>query len=107
MNTIFNCTLNEVSPFQLEGVYTINSLFIEDQKEKRKDLLSFHWKPSQEEMEFRAGKLAQMAKATGAIEALLEGPSFFVSTLESAMRDKGILPIYAYSIEEGEYVEVT
>lgn len=93
MRYIFNCTQHKETREQIDsGVYSVTEYV-----ESIQELLTFVLIPTQSEMDDRAKKLAVMAKITGAKEVMLGGAPFFMSTLEKAMIDVGIRPIYAFS----------
>jgi hypothetical protein len=62
--------------------------------------LTFDAIPSSEDMKERADFLARIAKDSGASKAMIGGAPFFMSTLEKALLDVGIKPVYAFSVRE-------
>ena len=62
--------------------------------------LTFDAIPSGEEMAQRANFLAAIAKESGCTKAMIGGAPFFMSALESALKDVGIVPLYAFSVRD-------
>lgn len=62
--------------------------------------LTFDDIPSVEEMQKRARFLAAIAKESGATAAMIGGAPFFMSTLERALIEAGVKPVYAFSRRE-------
>lgn len=65
--------------------------------ETLRTLLTFDQLPSRTEIKGRAEALALMAEAAGADAAMIGGAPFLMSTLEAALLNKGIRPMYAFS----------
>lgn len=63
-------------------------------------LLTFDSIPTKQEMKSRAGDLVLLAIDSGAKEAMIGGAPFFMSTLEKALKDAEIKPLYAFSKRE-------
>jgi hypothetical protein len=64
------------------------------------DCLTFDDIPTQGRMWSRAVLLAAAAKASGAESAMIGGAPFFMATLELALAQRGIQPLYAFSKRE-------
>jgi hypothetical protein len=75
------------------------------EKEGVRALLTFGGLPSKEEVSARAEALAEMAAAAGADAAMIGGAPYLMALLESALRSRGIKPLYAFS--ERRSVEFT
>jgi len=69
-------------------------------KEWLRGLLTFEEPPSQSELRRRARLIALFAEATGTEKAMIGGAPFFMSTLETALKERGIQPLYAFSKRE-------
>lgn len=73
-------------------------------KEKVKDLLTFTDIPSRGELRQRAMELAEIAAKAktqyGAHRAMIGGAPYFMAPLEKALRERGIVPVYAFSVRE-------
>ena len=69
------------------------------------DVLTFDSLASTSTMTSRAILLAQAAIKSGATHAMIGGAPFFMSTLERVLAQRGIQPLYAFSVRES--VEVT
>lgn len=92
---ILNLTQHTASQDQLaEGVFEPS-----DKTEIQK-LLTFNTIPSEVELETAAKTLAAIAVESGATYAMIGGAPFFMAPLESALKEVGIKPIYAFSVRE-------
>ena len=60
-------------------------------------LLTFVSAPTKVEMKARASKLAQIAVEANAEAAMIGGAPYFMSTLETALKEVGVKPLYAFS----------
>ena len=65
-----------------------------------RSLLTFTTIPSQEEMEERAKRIAEIAKEQSCDSAMIGGAPYFMSSLEKALREVGIKPVYAFSVRQ-------
>lgn len=91
---IFNLTQHEATEEQVaDGVVDPD----EDVKKEIKNLLTFDDIPSDAEMQERSRKLAEITQASGYKTAMIGGASWFMSTLEKTLVDKGISFVYAFS----------
>jgi hypothetical protein len=63
-------------------------------------LLTFDEIPSKVTMRTRATKIARFASQSGFKTAMIGGAPFFMSTLEKALIDAGIKPVYAFSVRD-------
>ncbi|MEB3489915.1 hypothetical protein ROV45_02000 [Pasteurella multocida] len=63
-------------------------------------LITFDEAPTLAEMQERARKLAQIATEHDVEYAMVGGAPFFASTLEKALLNAGITPVYAFSQRE-------
>lgn len=94
MKEIFNLTQHKATQEQIDsGVIDIDNHLI-------KDLLTFENKPSSFEILGRALKISDIAVSLGAKHVMIGGAPFFMSALESALKDKGIRVLYAFSKRE-------
>lgn len=66
-------------------------------RETLQKLLTFKDLPNAGEIYSRAAKIADLAWDTGARKAMIEGPSFLMSALETALKERDITPCYAFS----------
>lgn len=81
---------------------------LEEEREQLVQLLTFDDIPSKEEMEIRAKEIAQLAKKEYdrivmpwlPCQGMIGGAPFFMATLERALREVGITPVYAFSRRE-------
>jgi len=76
---------------------------IEPSAENRKtiiSLLNFDEIPSSKEMEYRAEKLAEIVSESGCNAAMIGGAPYFMAPLERSLLNKGIKPLYAFSLRE-------
>jgi hypothetical protein len=90
--SILNLTQHKASKEQIEsGVIDPIS------QELIQDLITFNELPTQEEMEKRADKLAEIAENHNCKKALIGGAPYFMSTLESIFEFRGIATYYAFS----------
>jgi hypothetical protein len=71
---------------------------------KIKDLLTFSSLPTREEISKRAEGLAEIADffraSVGLDAAMIGGAPYLMSALEHALRQRGIIPVYAFSERE-------
>ena len=63
-------------------------------------LLTFNAIPSKEEMAERASKLAAVAVNEKCDAAMIGGAPYFMSALELALKERGVKPMYAFSVRE-------
>ena len=100
MKKIANLTQHSATDIQVEeGVFNL------DQSLNLGAILTFTTAPSEEEMQERAKKLANIAAEAGAEAAMIGGAGYFMRPLEEALREKGIKPLYSFS--ERKSVEKT
>ena len=64
------------------------------------DVLTFRTPPTEGQMWSRAVLLAAVAAKHGADAAMIGGAPFFMSVLEKALAQRGIQPLYAFSVRE-------
>ena len=64
------------------------------------EVLTFDTIPGAAELERRAYVLAYLAAQSGCKKAMIGGAPFFMSTLEKALAQNGIQPVYAFSQRE-------
>ena len=89
---ILNLTQHTATPEQVEaGVIEVF------EKSKVKALLTFDEKPTKDEMEDRAIRLARICREEGVTKAMIGGAPYFMSTLERVLKENGIQPLYAFS----------
>src|SRR3989344_2926131 len=69
-------------------------------KEAIQKLITFDELPSTEEMVARAARLADLVAKEGAEVAMIGGAPFFMSTLERALKERGVCTVYAFSRRE-------
>jgi len=98
---ILNLTQHNATPDQIaQGVADLPD------PQNLRDALTFDALPSAEEISNRAAYIAAMAQAfdmerdQGPISAMIGGAPFLMSSLEGALREVGIEPIYAFSVRE-------
>lgn len=90
---ILNLTQHIPTPAQVEaGVVEPRN------KAEVQNLLTFEVLPSKEEIKARAQALARLAQAAGAEAALIGGVQYLMSSLEQALKEVGIKPIYSFSV---------
>ena len=65
-----------------------------------KALLDFQTLPSVADVWQRARQLAQLAKASGASQAMIGGAPFLMKELEFQLLAVGVSPLYAFSVRE-------
>ena len=63
-------------------------------------LLTFAELPSAEDVKARAEALANLASLTRASAAMIGGAPYLMAPLETALRERGIKPLYAFSRRE-------
>jgi hypothetical protein len=97
--TILNLTQHAASQAQLN-----NGVIEPIDKEQVQKLITFDTIPTGSEMRFRAKILAQIAKESGASAAMIGGAPYFMSTLEDALMNVNIEPVYAFSVRESQEV---
>lgn len=94
---ILNLTQHQATPEQIAaGVVNV------DQRGEAtvKSMLTFHSIPNKEDMKARANTLAAIAEESGCVSAMIGGAPYFMAPLERALKDKGIQPLYAFSVRE-------
>ena len=67
------------------------------QQEKLRELLTFAELPSAEDVKARAEALASLTRASA---AMIGGAPYLMAPLETALRERGIKPLYAFSRRE-------
>jgi len=94
---ILNLTQHRATPKQVAaGVWELPA----EDKEWVRGLLTFEEPPTRSELRRRARLLALFAEAAGAEKAMIGGAPFFMSTLEKALKEVGVQPVYAFSRRE-------
>lgn len=95
MTTTINLTQHTATPEQ--GCTEVRN------KEFLKALLTFNEIPTKSAMEARAAAICFLAAETlGEMpeKAMIGGAPFFMSTLEKALKERGVQPVYAFSRRE-------
>lgn len=99
---IFNLTQHSLTPEQVDaGVYEPNSVL----KQQIKQLLTFEEIPSPFEIKERAIKLTRIPLLLGFERVMIGGAPFLMGALETALQNRKIIPLYAFS--RREVVEIT
>lgn len=94
---MLNLTQHLATPEQIAaGVVDLN----EQKRAVLVSLLTFDDLPTPEDLENHARAIAYLAKGEGALEAMIGGAPFFMSTLERELKDAGIKAFYAFSKRE-------
>lgn len=89
---MFNLTQHAATPEQIQaGVVDVGF---------DRDLLNFDYCPSEPDLIVRAQELAAIVVSSGHTQAMIGGAPFFMSSLESALMDHGVEPVYAFSKRE-------
>ena len=65
-----------------------------------RELLIFAGIPTTTEIKPRAEALAKIAANAGAEAAMIGGAPYLMSALEASLKDRGIKPLYAFSVRE-------
>lgn len=92
---ILNLTQHVASNEQIsEGVYE------PDNKKEVQHLLTFNSLPTEGDLKKNAMLLARIAREEKATHAMIGGAPFFMSSLEEALRNVNIIPLYAFSVRE-------
>lgn len=103
---ILNLTQHEATPAQeADGVIDLP----DEARQQLSGLLTFNSAPSRAEKDARADAIVAFALAQAEIlpefragldRAMVGGAPFFMSALERALEDKGIEPLYAFSVRK-------
>jgi len=111
---ILNLTQHSATPEQIaSGVRNPGS---EKDRQEIVKLLTFDEPPTIEEMTDRAEGLAKMARDEYRVaSAMIGGAPFFMGVLETALKNHGIAPVYAFSkresvdqkLEDGTVIKVS
>lgn len=99
MTTLINLTQHNLTDEQKEGFQVVETI------EDIKRALTFNEIPTMGNIAARARALANVAKKAGAVYAVIGGAPYLMSALEEALLEKGVRPIYAFSVRES--VETT
>jgi hypothetical protein len=91
---MLNLTQHNASNEQIEAGVIEPSLEI---KNKIVQLLTFGELPSRNELTIRARKIALLVVDSKVNSAMIGGAPFFMTSLESALIENGIVPFFAYS----------
>lgn len=92
---ILNLTQHDSTPEQKAGGVVEPS-----DKAAVRGLLTFNAIPSKEEMAEKASNLASVAVNEKAGAAMIGGAPYFMSALELALKERGVKPMYAFSVRE-------
>ena len=99
---IINLTQHKATDEQADsGVFDITTC-----SDILREALTFDSLPSQEEIRLRANTIADLATVCKssdgepASHAMIGGAPYLMAPLESALRAKGIVPLYAFSVRE-------
>ena len=93
MKKILNLTQHPATEDQAaEGVFEPAN------KQEIQKLLTFTEVPSSDVLHQRAARLAEIAKEHGVESAMIGGAPFFMSTLEKALNEVGVEPLYGFSL---------
>lgn len=91
---IVNLTQHSASSEQMDaGVFNLEGRELDNLR----CYLTFDSLPSAHEVERRADSIAEIARRSGAQYAMIGGAPFLMSALESALMERGITPLYAFS----------
>lgn len=91
---IINLTQHAATPEQIAA----GVVELDDSKRKCVSaLLTFTTPPTRSEMLDRADQIVSFAFASGCAQAMIGGAPFFMATLERALQNKAIAPVYAFS----------
>ena len=94
---ILNLTQHQATPEQITlGVVEPSA----EDKKTIQSILTFDEIPSKGELESRANALAAFVTKMGCRKAMVGGAPYLMSYLESALKSKGISPVYAFSKRE-------
>ena len=95
---ILNLTQHASTPEQ--GCYDLQRQDLADLKR----LLTFQSLPTRQEILYRAAVIADLADATigdtPTRAAMIGGAPFLMGPLEAALKERGITPLYAFSVRE-------
>ena len=97
-DTILNLTQHAATQDQAEA-----GVFEPRDKAAVQDLLTFDSPPREEEIVDRAHLLASLALREHEGErgmVMIGGAPFFMSSLERALRQRGLIPVYSFSVRE-------
>lgn len=110
---VINFTQHALTKAQLDDIVQRGGEFIDPQGEclaypdlgaDVRDLLTFTRIPYQEDVEFKAGRLAGIAASFDMTHAIIGGAPYLMGALENALKSWGIQPMYAFT--QREAVEV-
>src|SRR5690606_10054774 len=98
---VLNLTQHRSTDEQREaGVFDLHP----QHQEKLRDLLTFNSLPSAEDIvdaaEIAADLAADVASAAGCRHVMIGGAPFLMSPLERALKERGLIPLYAFSRRE-------
>ena len=95
MTKILNLTQHGLTAEQsAAGVFEPND------KVTVQQLLTFDNPPSRAEIIARAEALAEIAEREGVPSAMIGGAPYLMGALENALKERGIQPLYAFSVRE-------
>ena len=116
MNRILNLTQHEPTPEQIAAGVTCGDINDDSQLRDIALLLTFDTLPTPVEVRHRAERLAEIASKTTTLVdyggetvlcvnerfqfAMIGGAPYLMAPLESALRARGITPVYAFSVRE-------
>lgn len=96
MKRIINLTDDKADSLYLKDIknlYDVN----EEERDLIESLLNFKSLPTKKEMKSRAVTLTNLVKEHNATAALIDGPPFFMSTLEKELKEANIVPVYNFT----------
>lgn len=94
MNKIINLTQYQATQDQIAaGVIDLTGSALQALKYN----LIFSRMPNKKSIKARAERIAALAEAHGFKKAMCGGAPYLMSALESALKDKGIIPVYTFA----------
>ena len=72
----------------------------EEDKQRIRELLTFDEIPTVKEIKERAEELADIAETYDVRAAMIAGAPFILSSLENALKKRGIAPLYSFATRE-------
>ena len=94
---IINLTQHAATPEQIAaGVFD----FVPEIKAQIQALLTFDTIPDAREIKTRAEKLTALVESWGFTKAMIGGAPFLMGALESELKNRGIQPMYAFSVRD-------
>ena len=102
MKSIINLTQHTFTPEQAMDLRERGIEIVDGDSDRIKRYLTFNSLPDEDDLNYSAWHLAKLANEAGVDVAMIGGAPYFMPYLEEALKERGIKPIYAFTMREAE-----